>query len=656
MEIYLDDLQKETIYELSDDLIYIEDIDQGAFGKVIHVKEKKTNQDLSVKIIDKRQGNQGLIKKMKDEISILRKLDHENIVKFYGHMETSNQFLIKMEYIKYGTLSQWMKKHKKISEEEASLILRQVLSAVAYLHNNQICHRDIKPENIMLSKEDDLNSIKIIDFGLSAQNFDSLYNSDYCGTFIYMAPEEIERKSYYLSVDIWSIGILMYMLLNKGEHPFYKKGDSKEEFIKKLKAIKELKFNNKMSYMAMHLLKKLLEPLPLKRYKANDALKHPWITRNISDKIPQTFNDKLNNDNIINNAKQLMMISIFLNQLKKNNYYYLQRRKRLSESNRVEDIIDNINIKKNRKKFGIYKIKDEYIKKCELISKVEKEKLKELREKCLDVSSTEEESDEKNSNIIISNTNSNTNSNFNSSNSNICSIKHCNTNKESNKSKNKIFSAISNSNRAKPIMLVGGNKKMNYKKANSNNYNNHDIIGFSEQKRLSFKVKTGKSLFQGNIVNDPASSNTKTNFNYSQKSTSKKKNCQNISRSITKVNIDNNSIVEPLIIKGIENNSNINAFNYVNKNVNNIKPINLFLNNNIGQIKSTKYINRNLIHVPLDKNNDKNKNQNQNINKYSLSPLKLPIIDSKNVINGNNGNNTRKAKSKNKLLNLIKCW
>jgi serine/threonine protein kinase len=500
----------------------------------------------------------------------------------------------------------------------------------------------------MLSKENDLNSIKIIDFGLSAQNFDSLYNSDYCGTYIYMAPEEIERKSYYLSVDIWSIGILMYMLLNKGEHPFYKKGDSKEEFIKKLKTIQELKFNNKMSYMAMHLLKKLLEPLPLKRYKANDALKHPWITRNISDKIPQTFNDKLNNDNIINNAKQLMMISIFLNQLKKNNYYYMQRKKRLTENSRVEDIIDNINIKKNRKKFGIYKIKEEYIKKCEYISKVEKEKLKELREKCLDVSSTEEESDEKNSNIIISNNNSNTNSNFNSSNSNICSIKHCNTNKESNKSKNKIFSAISNSNRAKPIMLVAGNKKMNYKKANSNNYNNYDIIGFSEQKRFSFKVKTGKNLFLGNIVNDPTSSNTKINFNYSQKSTSKKKNCQNISRSITKVNIDNNSIVEPLIIKSIENNNNVNAFNYVNKNVNNIKPINLFLNNNIGQIKSTKFINRNFVHFPLDKNNDKNKN----ITKLSLSPLKLPIIDSKNV---NNGNNTRKAKSKNKLLNLIKC-
>ena len=108
------------------------------------------------------------------------------------------------------------KQDHTISEEKASLIIKEVLSAIAYLHQNQICHRDLKPENIMFSRENDLSSIKIIDFGLSLQNFDTLCNSDYCGTLIYMAPEEIERKSYYLSVDIWSIGILMYMLLNKG--------------------------------------------------------------------------------------------------------------------------------------------------------------------------------------------------------------------------------------------------------------------------------------------------------------------------------------------------------------------------------------------------------------------------------------------------------
>ena len=124
MEIYLDDLQKETIYEFNEDLTYIEDIDKGAFGKVVHAIEKSTKKDISVKIIDKRRADQNLINKMKEEISILKKLDHENIVKFYGHIDTSSQLLIKMEYLKYGTLNQWMKNHKKISEEEASLIIK----------------------------------------------------------------------------------------------------------------------------------------------------------------------------------------------------------------------------------------------------------------------------------------------------------------------------------------------------------------------------------------------------------------------------------------------------------------------------------------------------------------------------------------------------
>ena len=128
-----------------------------------------------------------------------------------------------------------------------------------------------------------------------------------------MAPEEIERKSYYLSIDMWSIGILMYMLLNKGEHPFYHKGDTKSDFINNLKPTKKLKFKCKISYMAKSLLEKLLEPDPIKRYIANDALRHPWITRNPEDKIHQTFNDQLNNDKAINNSRQIMIISIFLN-------------------------------------------------------------------------------------------------------------------------------------------------------------------------------------------------------------------------------------------------------------------------------------------------------------------------------------------------------
>ena len=293
----MDELTQEFPFELGLDFKYIETIDHGAFGTVIHVIEISTNRDMAIKVIKKTHLSLTQIEKVKEEISILKKLNHENIVKFFGFFETNNQLLIKMEYVKYGTLSKWMKNHKTITENEASIILKQILSAVAYLHVKQICHRDIKPQNIMLSQENDLNGIKIIDFGLSAQNFDKLMNNDYCGTYIYMAPEQIEKKLYFISVDIWSIGILMFMLLNNGKHPFYVKGDNRKDFIKKIENCK-INFYNKVSPMAKNLIFKLLEPNPSWRYNAAQAIKHPWITRNKNDEIPLTFNEILNKSNM----------------------------------------------------------------------------------------------------------------------------------------------------------------------------------------------------------------------------------------------------------------------------------------------------------------------------------------------------------------------
>ena len=191
MEIDFNELQlnnPDNKYNLPENLIFINEIDKGAFATVIHVKERTTKKEFALKIIDKSQSNTELINRMKEEIQILKKLSHQNIVKYYGHLENSTQLFIKMEYLKYGNLETWMKKNKNISEEDASIIIKEVLSAIAYLHQNQICHRDLKPENIMFSRENDISSIKIIDFGLSLQNFDSLCNSDYCGTLIYMAP------------------------------------------------------------------------------------------------------------------------------------------------------------------------------------------------------------------------------------------------------------------------------------------------------------------------------------------------------------------------------------------------------------------------------------------------------------------------------------
>ena len=321
----MDELTSQFSYEIGIDFKYIETIDKGAFGTVIHVIEISSNKDMAIKIINKSTSHTSLIKKVKEEISILKKLNHENIVKFFGFFETNNQLLIKMEYIKYGTLSKWMKNHKKISEEDASIILHRIFSAVVYLHGKQICHRDIKPENIMLSKENDLNSIKIIDFGLSAQNFDKLMNNDYCGTYIYMAPEQIEKKLYFISVDIWSIGILMFMLLNNGKHPFYVKGINRNDFNKKIRNCK-INFYNKISPMAKHLILKLLEPNPSWRYNASQAIKHPWITRNKYDEVPLTFNEILHKSNMKKVGRNLFGVVLLLNYLTKNKAFLINEK------------------------------------------------------------------------------------------------------------------------------------------------------------------------------------------------------------------------------------------------------------------------------------------------------------------------------------------
>ena len=328
MEIDIQEFNRDFPYELGSDLKFIEKVDCGAFGTVLHVFDEKMNKDIAVKVISKVKWRRSYIEKVKEEISFLKKLNHPNIVKFYGFLEANSQILIKMEYIKYGTLKNWIKNKEKISEDEASTIIRNILSAIEYLHYNQICHRDLKPENIMLSRENDLNSIKIIDFGLSTQTLNKLINNDYCGTYIYMAPELIEKKLYFISIDIWSIGILMFMLLNKGKHPFYIKGDRREKIADKIKNVK-LKFYEKITPLAKHLILKLLEPNPSWRYTASQAIRHPWITRNFKDTPPITFNELLIKSNNKNILKDLFFTCLFFNYFKKKeNLEFLTHRNR----------------------------------------------------------------------------------------------------------------------------------------------------------------------------------------------------------------------------------------------------------------------------------------------------------------------------------------
>ena len=367
MEIYIGELSNDVPYELDSNYKFIEKIANGSFGTVIHVIDINTDEELAIKVINKLGCSPESIRKMKEEITILKQLQHENIVQFYGYEETNSKLLIMMEYLKYGTLSQWMKKNNnKITEENASIIIHKILNATDYLHNKQICHRDIKPENIMFSNENDLSSIKLIDFGLSEQNLFNPLIDGYCGTLLYMSPEQIEKKSYSQTVDIWSIGIILFMLLNNNKHPFYVKGLDKKNYCEKIKK-GNFTYCNNLSYMAKNLISKLLEPNPSWRYTSDKAIRHPWITRNKNDPIPKTFNEILSYKHNLTNKKNFLLISIFLNYCKKHDEMFIEKLPLMDEI---------IHYKKNKKKkIPIYYINNDYINKCNYYSMKIKEKL-----------------------------------------------------------------------------------------------------------------------------------------------------------------------------------------------------------------------------------------------------------------------------------------
>jgi serine/threonine protein kinase len=307
MEIYLDEVKKSD--EFTNYFKVVNNIAAGSFGTVIQAIDED-DSEIAVKVIEKKQCNLN-IQAIKNEITILQQLKHNNIVKFLGFLETDSHLYIKMEHIKGGTLKSFMSRGcNQLSENDIAIMVKHLLEAVNYLHSKDISHRDIKPENIMLQDIEDLTSIKLIDFGLSNQdNYD--FSSDLCGTIIFMAPEQLEKRSFTKSVDIWSCGIVMYMLLNNGEHPVYQPGMSEKEYMSKMKGF-STKCVNKVSNMGMNLLKKLLEVDPGRRYTIDKCLQHPWITRRRYDCIPITYMESWKISLLKNKLRELFSGVIFI--------------------------------------------------------------------------------------------------------------------------------------------------------------------------------------------------------------------------------------------------------------------------------------------------------------------------------------------------------
>jgi len=202
--------------KISKDYEILQVIGKGAFGEVKKVIHKLTGDIRAMKIIKKDKVDEAYLRSLNTEISILKQLDHPNIVKLYEiYQDTKNIYLI-TEFLGGGELFDLILKTKHFNENIAARIMKQVFSAVGYCHSKNIVHRDMKPENLLLENPESFD-IKIIDFGLARTYSADKMMCQRMGTPYYIAPEVL-RKKYNEKCDIWSCGVILYILLSGNFH------------------------------------------------------------------------------------------------------------------------------------------------------------------------------------------------------------------------------------------------------------------------------------------------------------------------------------------------------------------------------------------------------------------------------------------------------
>ncbi|EAS01119.2 Serine/Threonine kinase domain protein (macronuclear) [Tetrahymena thermophila SB210] len=327
----------------------------GAFGKVVQAREIKTKKEYAVKIIAKNNVSNGEIDRLRKEAKILSQLDHKNIVKFERVFESETRIFIVMELLLGGTLRQLMSERKKskqwFTEQEAAQIMNNIINGVAYFHGKSIVHRDLKPDNILIGDKNDLDTVKIADFGLSAafEAKKSISFTQQCGTLIYMAPEFFIQKTYSKPIDIWSCAIIMYQLLCHGTHPLYDPlVDDNKSFKNKIQKNPQIQFPSCFSDITKNLIQKMTLIDPSARYTANQVIYHPWITQKLEDDIPLTMNEMLstvNKQTNFSNMQKAICFILFM-KMKQNNdqplvsQKYKEKCKKFSQKKRKESKVN----------------------------------------------------------------------------------------------------------------------------------------------------------------------------------------------------------------------------------------------------------------------------------------------------------------------------
>ncbi|XP_066999818.1 serine/threonine-protein kinase GA29083 isoform X3 [Anabrus simplex] len=252
-------------------------IGDGNFAVVRHCIDRSTGIEYALKIIDKSKcsGKEHMIE---SEVAILRRVRHPNIIRLIEEHDSPTELYLVMELIKGGDLFDAIAAATKFSEKEASIMIRNLTSALFYLHNLQIVHRDIKPENLLV-EVDPLGTklLKLADFGLAQKVTEPLYTV--CGTPTYVAPEILAESGYGLKIDVWAAGVILYILLC-GFPPFVSATNDQEELFDRI-LCGHYEFSSPywddISHSAKDLITHMLQVQPELRFSSEDVLDHIWL-------------------------------------------------------------------------------------------------------------------------------------------------------------------------------------------------------------------------------------------------------------------------------------------------------------------------------------------------------------------------------------------
>ena len=304
----MQDLLADVNLDFQQDYQVLDMLGKGSFGSVFLARERTNKLLFAVKIISlTNKENSKNYNRWTQEAAIHSNLNHPNIIQFKKFIQTAKTTCIVLEHARGGDFKTYLEslraeaqtldtaRRPPFSETDLSTLIGAVLQGVQYLHEKNIVHRDIKPANLLFSTvAGDLARIKIADFGLSVQfhGMDIQNLSANAGTLAFMAPEMFGGEKYSKKIDIYSIGMLMYYVI-EGDYPFPVKKNEDRERIISFAQKPDWKFTEGFwSPEAKDFFLKIVKVNPTDRYNASFALGHPWITRNFEDHAPLTVQEQ----------------------------------------------------------------------------------------------------------------------------------------------------------------------------------------------------------------------------------------------------------------------------------------------------------------------------------------------------------------------------